>query len=86
MIWGSKHLFYVLFVRPTSVHVSGGSTFSPDGVGLVPLMLPGYTTLKSLSLSYYNPTYCTNTFSFSSIKFYSGFRRASHEALSSFTF
>ena len=36
-----KHLFYVLFVRPNSVHVAGGSTLSADVVGLVPVMFSG---------------------------------------------
>ena len=44
-----KHLFYVLFYRTTSVHVSGRSIFSVSGVGLVLVMLPGSPTLKSLA-------------------------------------
>ena len=45
------HLFYVLFVRTISVHVSGDYTFSAHGVGLVPVMFPGSMTLRSKSYS-----------------------------------
>ena len=44
-----KHLFIVLFVRPTSAHVAGGSTLSDAVMGIAPVMLP---TLHSLYLSY----------------------------------
>ena len=50
--FGYERLFHVLFVRPTSVNVSSGSTFSAAGVDLVPAMLPGSTTLQSLSPAY----------------------------------
>ena len=43
--FGDKHLFYLLFVRPTSFHVAGGSIFSLSGVGMVPVILSGYPTL-----------------------------------------
>ena len=44
-----KQVFYVLFVRPTYVHVTDGSTFSCAGVGLVTVMLPGYPKLHPLA-------------------------------------
>ena len=37
-----KHIFYVLFIRTTSVHFDGGSNFSDTGVGLVPFMFRGF--------------------------------------------
>ena len=43
--FGFKHLFYLLFVGPTYVHVSGGSTFSDSVVGLVPVLFTGSLTL-----------------------------------------
>ena len=58
-----EHLFNVLFVRPNSVHVSGGSTFSAAGVGLVPVMFPGSSTLHSLDPAYWNPRDHKKTYS-----------------------
>ena len=84
--FGDKHLFYVLFVRPTFSHVDGGSTLSADGVGLVPIMLPGYLKLHSLNPAYWNPTYQKKPLSLSALKLYGGFRGAYHETLSSYTF
>ena len=40
--FGYKNQFYVLFVRPASVHVAGGSILSAAGVGLVPVVSPGF--------------------------------------------
>ena len=80
-----KHLFYILFVRPTSIHDAGGSTFSSSGVGLLHVMLPGYPTLHVLAPDYWTPKYHTNTLSLSALKFHIGFIGASHEALSSCT-
>ena len=65
--WDNQ-LFYILFVRPTSLHVSGGSKSSATGVGLIPVMFPGSLTLHPLDPSYWNPTDHTNTFSLSAIK------------------
>ena len=76
-----KHLLYVLFVRPTSVHVSDGSTFSAAGVGLVPLMLPGFLTFHSLDTAYWTPTERTNTLYPITLKLYSGFCGPPYEAL-----
>ena len=81
-----KHLFYFLFVRPNYSHVSGGSTFSDSGVDLVPLMLRGYLPLHALYPYYWTITDRTNILSLSSLKLYSGFCGASHEALSSCNF
>ena len=78
-----KKLFYVLFVRPTSDHVAGGSTFSSTGVGLVSVMLTVSLTIHSLAPAYCTPTDFTNTLSLSALKLYSFFSGASHEALSS---
>ena len=41
----NKRLFYVLFFRPTSVYVAGGSTLSASGMGFITVMFPGSTTL-----------------------------------------
>ena len=76
-----KHLFYVLFVRPTSIYVYGGPTFSDDGVGLVPIILPGSPKLYSLAPDYWTPTDLTRTLSLSAVKLYSGFHWAYHGAL-----
>ena len=84
--FGDKHLFNILFVRPTYVHVTVISTFSDSGVVLVPVNFPGSHTLHSLSPEYWNPTYLTNILSLISLKFYSGFLGACHETLSSCTF
>ena len=65
-----KHLFYVLFVIPTSVHVSGGYNLSADCIVMVPVMLPGYMTLHSLVIAYWTPTYRTNTLSISDLNLY----------------
>ena len=70
-----NHLFYLLFVRPTSVHVSGGSIFLAAGVGVVHVKLPGFHTLHSLDPAYWTPIYCTNTFSISALNSYSEFLR-----------
>ena len=86
MFFGDKHLFYVLFVRPTSVHVSGNYTFSEDVIGLVPVMLPGSTTFHSLDTSYCTPTDRTKPFYFRALKLYSVFSGASHGDLSSCNF
>ena len=83
--FGDKHLFNVLFVRPTDVHFSGGSTFSAAGMGLVPFMFPGFPTLHSLDPAYCTPTYRTNTLSLITINFYSSFHGPSRESLSSCT-
>ena len=64
-------LFYVLFVRPTSVHVAGGSTISAAGVGLVPVVLPGYPTIHSLAPAYWTPTDRKNTNLLITTKLYS---------------
>ena len=40
-----NRLFYVLFIFPTSVQVSGGSTFLAAGMGLVPVNFQGLYTL-----------------------------------------
>ena len=79
-------LFYVLFVRPTSVHVAGGSTISAAGVGLVPVVLPGYPTIHSLAPAYWTPTDRKNTNLLITTKLYSYFHGASHKALSPCTF
>ena len=84
--FGNKHLVYVLFVKPTSVYVTGGSIFSDSIAGLVPVMFPGPPTLHSLDKAYWNPIYLTKNLSLSALKLYSGFCRDSHESLSSCTF
>ena len=66
-------LFYVLFVRPTYVHVAGGSTFSADGVGLVPVTFPGSLTLHSLDPSYWTFTDLTSALFRSALKLYDVF-------------
>ena len=81
-----NHLFYVLFVRPTSVHVAGVSTFSASDVCLVRFLFPGSLTLHSLSPSYCTPTDSINTLSLVILKFYSFFHGSSHEALVSCNF
>ena len=81
-----KHLFYILFVRPISVHVSGVFTFSTDGMGLVPVKFPSSHTLHSMAPAYWTPTYLKKTLSLSTLKLYSGFHGASHESLSCCTF
>ena len=48
-----KNLFYISFVRPTPVQVSGRSTFSAASVGLVSVKLPGWHILHSLASSYW---------------------------------
>ena len=81
-----KHLFYVLSIRPTSFHVSGGATLSDSGMGLVTVMFSGSTTIHSLNPSYWNPTDHTYTLFLSDLKLYGGFQGASHESLSPCTF
>ena len=66
--------------------MSGGYTFSADGLGLVPVMFPGSPTLHSLAPAYWTPTYCTNTLSLRPLKLYSGFLGVPRESLSSCTF
>ena len=53
---------------------------------LVPVMFPGSPTLCSLDPAYWTPTDPQNTFSITTLKFYIGFCRASHESLLSCTF
>ena len=84
--FGDKHIFYLLFDRPTSVHVAGGSTFSTTVVGLIFVMSPGYPTLHSSDKYYWNPIDRTNILYLSAFKLYRGFHGASHESLSSCTF
>ena len=84
--FGDKHLFCILFVRTTYVHISGGSTFSDAGVGLVPVVFPGYPALHSLAPAYWTLTDCINTLFISSPKLYSLFFGSSHESLSYCTF
>ena len=81
-----KHLFYILFFIPTSVHVAGGSTFSTTVVGLIFVMLPGYPTLHSSDKYYWNPIDRTNTLYLSALNMYSEFIGSYHESLSSCTF
>ena len=50
--FGDKRLFYVLFGRTTSVHVSDVSKFSYDVVGLVSVMLLVSLTLHSMAPAY----------------------------------
>ena len=50
-----KHLFYILFFRPISVHVSGGSTFSASVVGLVPGMFPIFSNTPPVVLILLDP-------------------------------
>ena len=85
-VFGDKHLFYILFVRPTSVHVDEGSTLSASDVGLVPVIYPGYPALHSLSPAYRTPTERINALSLSTLKLYSSFCGASHEPCTSCTF
>ena len=63
-----KHLFYVLLVIPTSVHVTGRSNFSDAGVGLVPIMFPDYLPLPSLDPAQCIPTDRKNTLYLSALK------------------
>ena len=44
-----KHLFYILYVKPTYVQVDGISTFSDADVGLVPVKFTGSYTLYLLA-------------------------------------
>ena len=71
--FGDKHIFYVLYVIPISVFDAGGSNFSDAGMGLVPIMFPGSTTLHALDPYYWTPTDLTNTLSISALKLYSSF-------------
>ena len=50
-LW-DKHLFYVLFVRQTSLYIAGGSTLSASGVVLSPTTFPDYLTIHSLAPAY----------------------------------
>ena len=70
--FGDKHLFYILFLRSTYFHVTGGSTFSAVGVGMVPVILPGSTTLHILAPAYWTPTDRTDNLSLRTIKFSGG--------------
>ena len=79
--FGDKHLLYILFGRPTSVQVYGGSTLSDADVELVPIKIPGSHTLQYLDTAYWIPTKFTNTLYLSALKLYSGFLRASYESL-----
>ena len=83
--FGYKRLFYVLFVRLTSLHVAGVSSLSAYGVGFVLVSFPGSPTPHSLAPAYLTPTYWTNTLSISTLKLYSSFCGASHGDLSSCT-
>ena len=67
--FGYEHLFYVLFDRPTYVHVTGNPIFSADDMVLVPVMFPGWTTLQSFYPSYWTSTDHTHTLSLSALKF-----------------
>ena len=53
--FGDKDLFYVLFVRSTSIHVAGDCALSASGVGLVPIVFQGSPTLYSFVPVYWTP-------------------------------
>ena len=86
MIFEISAYFILFFVRPASIHVSGGCTFSSVGVVLLPVAFSGYPTLHSLDTANWTPIDLTNTLSLISLKFHSVFLGASHESLSSCAF
>ena len=78
--FGYKHLLYD-FLLEKSVKVADISTFWDACIGLVPIIIPGKKTIRSLDLEYSTPTDEINTLSLSNLKIYNGFLDSSHEAL-----
>ena len=66
--FGYKHLLFVLYSWPTSIHISGGSTFLAAGVGLLPVKFRGSHTLNSLAPIYWTSTDLTNILSIRTLK------------------